>query len=69
MWATIHLLADPLETDQMTTEYATSMDGLGWTWQGTALCGRPGEWGLPRHPGDGGALGRAVGHRVLRWPG
>jgi hypothetical protein len=44
MWATIHPLADPLETDQMTTEYATSADGLSWTWQGTALCGRPGEW-------------------------
>ncbi len=44
MWATIHPLADPLETDQMTTEYATSADGLDWTWHGTALCGRPGEW-------------------------
>jgi hypothetical protein len=44
MWATIHPLADPLETDQMTTEYATSADGLDWAWQGTALCGRPGEW-------------------------
>jgi hypothetical protein len=44
MWATIHPLADPDETDQMTTEYATSPDGLDWTWQGTALCGRPGEW-------------------------
>jgi hypothetical protein len=44
MWATIHPLADPAETDQMTTEYATSPDGLDWTWQGTALSGRPGEW-------------------------
>ena len=44
MWATIHPLADPDATDQMTTEYATSADGLDWTWQGTALCGRPGEW-------------------------
>ena len=44
MWATIHPLADPLETDQMTTEYATSPDGLDWIWQGTALSGRPGEW-------------------------
>jgi hypothetical protein len=44
MWATIHPLADPLETDQMSTEYATSADGLEWTWQGTALAGRPGEW-------------------------
>ena len=44
MWATIHPLADPAETDQMTTEYAVSADGLDWTWQGTALNGRPGEW-------------------------
>jgi hypothetical protein len=44
MWATIHPLSDPAETDQMTTEYATSADGLDWTWQGTALSGRPGEW-------------------------
>jgi hypothetical protein len=44
MWATIHPLADPLETDQMTTEYATSADGLDWTWLGTVLCGRPGAW-------------------------
>ena len=44
MWATIHPLADPDETDQMTTEYATSPDGLDWTWQGTALSGRPGGW-------------------------
>jgi hypothetical protein len=44
MWACIHPLADPHDTDQMTTEYATSADGLAWTWQGTALSGRPGEW-------------------------
>jgi hypothetical protein len=44
MWATIHPLADPLETDQMTTEYATSANGLDWTWHGTALSGRPGQW-------------------------
>jgi hypothetical protein len=37
-------VADPDETDQMTTEYATSADGLAWTWHGTALAGRPGEW-------------------------
>jgi hypothetical protein len=44
MWATIHPLSDPDETDQMTTEYAISADGLDWAWLGTALCGRPGEW-------------------------
>jgi hypothetical protein len=44
MWATIHPLSDPRETDQMTTEYAVSADGLDWAWQGTALAGRAGEW-------------------------
>ena len=39
-----HPLADPLQTDQMTTEYATSADGLTWTWHGTALSGTPGQW-------------------------
>lgn len=28
----------------MTTAYATSTDGLTWTWHGTVLTGRPGEW-------------------------
>ena len=28
----------------MTTEYATSSDGLAWTWHGTALSGTPGGW-------------------------
>jgi hypothetical protein len=28
----------------MTTEHATSDDGVDWTWHGTALAGRPGEW-------------------------
>lgn len=44
MWVTIHPLADPLETDQMSTEYAASENGLDWTWLGTALSGRPGQW-------------------------
>jgi len=44
LWASVHPLADPAEADQMTTEYATSPDGLAWTWQGTALSGRPGAW-------------------------
>src|SRR3974390_3084630 len=44
MWATTHPLAAPLEPAQMATEYATSPDGLDWTWHGTALSGRPGEW-------------------------
>jgi hypothetical protein len=44
LWASCHPLADPLEADQMTTEYATSADGLEWTWHGTALSGTPGRW-------------------------
>ncbi len=44
LWASVHPLADPDQTDRMRTEYATSRDGLEWTWQGTALAPRPGEW-------------------------
>ena len=44
LWASVHPLTDPDQTDRMTTEYATSEDGLDWTWQGTALAPRPGEW-------------------------
>jgi hypothetical protein len=44
LWACCHPLADPGEADQMVTEYATSTDGYGWTWHGTALSGRPGYW-------------------------
>jgi len=44
LWASCHPLDDPLQTDQMTTEYATSADGLTWTWHGTALSGTPGQW-------------------------
>lgn len=44
LWASCHPLADPDEADQMVTDYATSADGLEWTWHGTALTGRPGAW-------------------------
>ena len=44
LWACCHPLADPAATDQMVTDYATSSDGLEWTWHGTALSGRPGYW-------------------------
>lgn len=44
LWASVHPLADPDHTDRMTTEYASSDDGLDWTWQATALAPRPGEW-------------------------
>ncbi|MDN3352945.1 hypothetical protein [Actinomadura sp. DC4] len=44
LWASCHPLADPDEADQMVTEYATSEDGVEWTWQGTALGRTPGRW-------------------------
>ncbi|GAB3990525.1 hypothetical protein GCM10029978_118630 [Actinoallomurus acanthiterrae] len=44
LWASCHPLADPDEADQMVTDYATSADGLEWTWHGTVLAGRPGHW-------------------------
>ena len=44
LWASTHPLADADEADQMVTEYATSPDGLDWTWHGVALERRPGEW-------------------------
>jgi hypothetical protein len=44
LWAACHPLADPAAADQMTTDYATSADGLAWTWHGTALSGTPGRW-------------------------
>src|SRR5499427_10441880 len=44
LWTSCHPLADPGEADQMTTEYATSADGLDWIWHGTALSGRSGLW-------------------------
>jgi hypothetical protein len=44
LWASVHPLADPDEADRMVTDYAVSPDGLSWTWQGTALGTRPGEW-------------------------
>jgi hypothetical protein len=44
MWACCHPLGEPADADQMVTDYATSPDGLEWTWHGTALSGRPGYW-------------------------
>lgn len=43
-WVCAHLLDEPGEEDRMQTERATSLDGLTWTWMGTVLRGRPGEW-------------------------
>lgn len=42
LWASCHPLDDPAATDRMTTEYATSSDGMQWTWRGTALAGSTG---------------------------
>ena len=44
LWASVHPLTDPAHTDRMATDYATSSDGVDWTWHGTALAPRPGEW-------------------------
>jgi hypothetical protein len=44
LWASVHPLDDPLATDRMTTEHATSADGVDWQWQGTALAGTAGTW-------------------------
>jgi hypothetical protein len=44
LWASVHPLERWDDADRMTTEYATSHDGVSWTWHGTALAGRPGEW-------------------------
>jgi hypothetical protein len=44
LWASVHPLESWDDADRMTTEYATSPDGVHWTWRGTALAGRPGEW-------------------------
>jgi hypothetical protein len=44
LWASVHPLESWDDADRMTTQYATSPDGVHWTWRGTALAGRPGEW-------------------------
>jgi hypothetical protein len=43
-WICCHPLDEPDEEDRMTTAYATSADGLDWTWHGTVLAPRPGMW-------------------------
>lgn len=44
LWASVHPLESWDDADRMTTEYATSPDGVRWTWRGTALAGRAGQW-------------------------
>ena len=43
-WICCHPLDEEDEEDRMTTAYATSDDGLDWTWHGTVLAPRPGMW-------------------------
>jgi hypothetical protein len=44
LWASLHPLERWEDADRMTTDYATSPDGLEWAWHGTVLAGRAGEW-------------------------
>jgi hypothetical protein len=44
LWASVHRLESWDDADRMTTDYATSPDGVHWTWRGTVLAGRPGQW-------------------------
>jgi hypothetical protein len=45
LWASIHPLTEGADqADQMVTEYATSQDGVSWTWHGHALQPRAGQW-------------------------
>jgi hypothetical protein len=44
-WICCHLLDEPGAEDRMNTAYATSSDGVSWTWHGTVLgAGEPGSW-------------------------
>jgi hypothetical protein len=43
-WICCHLLDVPGEEDRMNSAYATSDDGLEWSWHGTVIEGRPGSW-------------------------
>ena len=64
LWASCHPLADPGEADQMVTDYATSADGLDWTWHGTALSGRSGLLGLRGAPGSARCATRSAGAMI-----
>jgi hypothetical protein len=44
MWVCCHPLTEVGQEDRMVTKYATSDDGLIWTWQGVALSPTPGSW-------------------------
>ena len=64
LWASCHPLEDPDEADRMVTDYATSDDGVIWTWRGTALGRTPGRW-----DSRGVRVAAVVPHRgrVLAW--
>lgn len=44
LWASVHPLETAEHADRMSTWYATSADGVDWTWHGVALAPRPGTW-------------------------
>jgi hypothetical protein len=44
LWASCHPLESDEHADRMSTWYATSPDGVDWSWVGVALAGRPGHW-------------------------
>ena len=69
LWASVHPLDLPQHEDRMTTEYATSPDGLDWTWRGTALAPTPGRVGRARGAGERGVRGPRRAGRDLRRPG
>jgi hypothetical protein len=43
-WICCHPLDRPGAEDRMHTRFATSPDGVTWSWQGVALSGRAGTW-------------------------
>jgi hypothetical protein len=43
-WICCHPLDVPGAEDRMHTRFATSPDGLTWSWRGLAISGRPGLW-------------------------
>jgi len=44
LWASAHPLESDENADRMSTWYATSPDGVDWTWRGSMLNPRPGTW-------------------------
>jgi hypothetical protein len=44
LWATCHPLDVRGQEDRMVSKYATSHNGLDWTWRSTTISGRPETW-------------------------